>query len=199
MFIIYTLKDPFTNEIRYVGKTTDKNFNNRLKSHRNPHIRADKNQHKLNWLKSIKQKGGLPIMEVLDTTDNDWQLLEQYWISQFKAWGFKLVNYSDGGDNPPIRKQQKESTKKLLRDMKPKRTLKVIDYNTKKVIGVYEGVNMFINKYFGLDRYKDKKEFNIWSSKISSIALKRTNKDKRGNHYPRKSHKGLTFEYLDEH
>tara|TARA_R110001632_G_C11331622_1_gene416598 strand:- start:1301 stop:1879 length:579 start_codon:yes stop_codon:yes gene_type:complete len=192
MIIIYTLKDPFTNVIRYVGKTTEKNFHKRFISHNNPHSRKDGNPHKINWINSIKKKGGKVIMEVLDTIEGDWEWLERYWIAQFKEWGFPLVNYSKGGDNPPIRTFQKEESKlKMKLSRKDRRKVKVIDYKTKEVIGIWDGVNDFIREYLKYDRYEDKKKFKLWSSKISQIANKR--KD-RG--FLRKSCHGLTFEYL---
>lgn len=46
-------------------------------------------------LKKLKLK---PIMKILDETTDNWQQLETYWISQFKAWGFRLTNHTDGGE-----------------------------------------------------------------------------------------------------
>jgi hypothetical protein len=92
---IYTLTDPFTNLIRYVGKT--KNFDQRRKNHLNRF--RDTNTHKRNWIASVKRKGKMPIMEIVDEVpESTWHFWEKYWISQFKSWGFDLVNYTEGGD-----------------------------------------------------------------------------------------------------
>jgi hypothetical protein len=55
----------------------------------------------------------------------DWKLLESYWISQFKAWGFEVLNKNEGGgglsflsDETKIRLSQKRKGKK--RDEKTK-------------------------------------------------------------------------------
>ena len=88
---IYILIDPENQQVRYVGKAN--NISERYKAHLN---RARKHQiHKLNWINSLRKKGLKPIIEVIDIVPiNDWVFWETYWIAQFKAWGFKLVNYT---------------------------------------------------------------------------------------------------------
>jgi len=90
---IYILSDPDTNEIRYVGKTT--NIKRRYNQHKN-NIKS--NTHKENWIKKLIESGKLPILTVIDEVNSeDWQFWEIYWISQIKTWGFKLTNGNDGG------------------------------------------------------------------------------------------------------
>jgi len=93
---IYTLNDPITGIPVYVGKT-----------HQNPkrrysqHISSELHHvnKKANWIKSLKNKGLLPILDIIDSTeDENWEWLEKYWISQFKTWGFTLKNLTDGGE-----------------------------------------------------------------------------------------------------
>lgn len=92
---IYTLSDSLTNEIRYVGKT--KNLIQRKYNHLNKS--RDKNTHKRNWINLLIKEGRKPIMEVLDIVDDlEWKYWEKYWIQQIKAWGFRLVNCTSGGD-----------------------------------------------------------------------------------------------------
>lgn len=95
--IIYTLADPITNQIRYIGKTK-RTMHSRLTQHVQESIRKDMITYKNNWIWGLIQKGLLPIIEELDTTSDDWQSLEKYWIAQIKTWGFKLTNMTDGGD-----------------------------------------------------------------------------------------------------
>jgi hypothetical protein len=92
---IYVLVDPQTNLVRYVGKAN--NVPQRYKAHLNI---ARKHQiHKLNWVNSLKNKGLKPIIEIIDVVPiNEWVFWETYWISQFKTWGFDLINYTEGGD-----------------------------------------------------------------------------------------------------
>lgn len=92
---IYTLSDPTTNQVRYVGKTVN------LKKRYSSHIcNFNKKNKKENWVLSLKNKNEKPLMEVVDTVPyKNWEFWERYWISQFKAWGFDLVNLTEGGDN----------------------------------------------------------------------------------------------------
>jgi hypothetical protein len=92
---IYILIDPRDNMVRYVGKAN--NVSQRYKAHLN---RARKHQiHKANWVLQLKQLSLKPIIEVIDVVPiESWIFWETYWISQFKAWGFNLINYTNGGD-----------------------------------------------------------------------------------------------------
>lgn len=94
---IYLLSDPITNQIRYVGKTT--NPHSRYYEHTRPgnvnHIITHKNC----WIKSLRAKGLKPILEVIDiVSEAEWQFWEEYWICQIKAWGFDLTNMTLGGE-----------------------------------------------------------------------------------------------------
>lgn len=98
---IYTLTDPRTGSVRYVGKTN--NTKNRLKLH----LQNKKQNHSYinNWIKQLKRNKLKPIMEVVDTVPkNDWEFWETYWISQFKTWGFNLCNHTEGGGSTNIGK-----------------------------------------------------------------------------------------------
>lgn len=88
---IYALIDPNTQQVRYIGKT--KYLNKRY----NAHINDSKKSHKTNWIKSLKPL--VPELFILDVCDDlSWVNLEQYWISQFKTWGFDLTNVTEGGE-----------------------------------------------------------------------------------------------------
>lgn len=98
MTYIYTLSDK--SGIRYIGKTN--NLKMRLKNHIVEAHSKTKNNHRINWLKSLVEKNEKPIIEILDIVpDNNWMFWEIYWISQLKSWGFLLVNGTLGGENPP--------------------------------------------------------------------------------------------------
>jgi hypothetical protein len=92
---IYTLKDPITNEIRYIGKANDPN--KRILDHIKE-CKSSNKSHKISWVKSLLEKNLKPIVEILDeVSSEEWERCEQYWISQFKSWGFNLTNISKGG------------------------------------------------------------------------------------------------------
>jgi DNA-binding CsgD family transcriptional regulator len=93
---IYSLSDPNTHEIRYIGKSN--NIVKRLHCHLTK-SNLVKNTHKNNWIKQLLLSGSKPILEVIDIVPiEDWMFWEIYWISQFKTWGFDLTNLTNGGD-----------------------------------------------------------------------------------------------------
>lgn len=104
---IYSIADEF-GTIRYIGKSN--NPKNRLYKH----ILEKSNLHKYNWLKSIIKRGAFPIIEVVDEVPiEDWQFHEKYWISQFRCWGFELINLTEGGDGGGGYKHTEVSKKKM--------------------------------------------------------------------------------------
>lgn len=96
--IIYTLSHPITSEVKYVGKTI--NFKRRWYQHTNiKTLKTISNKHLSNWILNLKKENLNPKMEIIDSAfDDTWGFLEQYWISQFKTWGFKLCNLTSGGE-----------------------------------------------------------------------------------------------------
>jgi hypothetical protein len=94
---IYILKDPISNEIRYVGKSN--NPENRLKRHLNSNSLLESWTSKNKWLLNLKKKGLSPIMEVIDYTElGNINELEIKWIKHYRDLGLKLTNSTDGGD-----------------------------------------------------------------------------------------------------
>ncbi len=89
---IYTLSDPISNLVRYVGKTD--NPKRRLMFHK-----CDKkaNVYKF-WIRDLRLNGQSPILDVVDTVPkNEWEFWEKHYISLYRSWGFKLFNIADGG------------------------------------------------------------------------------------------------------
>lgn len=91
---IYILEHPITKQIVYVGKT-----NNPLRRHHYHWTVGYKTNNKLGqWLKSLKHVKLKPNLNVIDEIEGEWEWLEQYWISQFRTWGFDLKNHTEGGE-----------------------------------------------------------------------------------------------------
>ena len=117
---IYTLSDARDpDNIRYVGKTVQT-----LKKRLSGHIHDAKTakmsnycyNHNWNWIAKVLSEGSNVIIEEVDSLEindfEDWKWLEKYWISQFKTWGFKLTNLTDGGDGNQGQKFSAESIAK---------------------------------------------------------------------------------------
>lgn len=92
---IYSLEDPETGEIRYVGKAN--NIKSRFYGHLNE--KGGKNTHKKNWINFLKSKGLKPVIKVLDEVSiNEWKFWEKWWYQVLKSWGLNLTNTTVGGD-----------------------------------------------------------------------------------------------------
>jgi len=116
---IYTLSDPETNEIRYVGKTIG-TLNSRLSKHLCDSKRRGWKYHTINWINLLLKRGLKPKIELIEEVlDSEWKFWEKYWINQFKSWGFNLTNHRVGGeDGPTGYKQGKEIIQKRLETLK---------------------------------------------------------------------------------
>ena len=111
---IYTLYDPISKEIRYVGKSN--NPEERLKRHLSDYSLCESWTDKNKWLLHLKNKNLLPLMTIIDTgNDSNIDELEIKWISYYKNTGLKLLNMTDGGDgfNWRGKKHTNESIEKL--------------------------------------------------------------------------------------
>lgn len=77
---IYTLSNPFTKAIFYVGSTA--------------FLKIRRKQHEKKF--SPLFNGASPLFDLLDSIDGPGRHtsagLERYWICQLRAWGFKLIN-----------------------------------------------------------------------------------------------------------
>jgi len=92
---IYALKDPTTNEIRYIGKANDPHV--RYKNHINKC--RDKNTHKRNWINKLREEKLKPILEILEEVPiSRWIEFEKIYIKKYLNDGCDLLNYTDGGD-----------------------------------------------------------------------------------------------------
>jgi hypothetical protein len=89
---IYSLSDPLTNEIKYIGKAN--NTQERLKSHlRDAKRRATP---VYQWINELKDKGLTPIAKIICITQ-DWQNEEKKQIIIHRDMGCNLLNISSGG------------------------------------------------------------------------------------------------------
>ena len=97
---IYSLRCPVTNEIRYIGKTT--NVKSRLRQHNHEARVGVSLNHKCAWIRSLHKNGLSPKIEVeLELPDqSDWKKAEVELIASLRAAGVRLTNTTPGGDEP---------------------------------------------------------------------------------------------------
>lgn len=93
---IYTLNDPRTDAVRYVGMTHDPVA--RLASHLRDVGRRRRRDHKTAWLRSLAALGLRPVLHVVEEGSGDWQAAERRWIAHFRSIGADLTNGTAGGD-----------------------------------------------------------------------------------------------------
>lgn len=105
MISIYTLSSSSNpNDIRYIGKT--KNIKDRIRRHISKYYLNLEDNYKNRWIKSELNKGNKIIIEEIDLVQEEsWKESEKYWIEQFRNWGFKLVNTTEGGDGLVLTKE----------------------------------------------------------------------------------------------
>jgi len=95
MRYIYSLKDPITLEIRYVGQTN--NIERRFRDHISSSINDRNNKyntHKSRWIRKLINNGYEPIIEVIDqcVTVDESNSLERFYINKFTNEGLQLTN-----------------------------------------------------------------------------------------------------------
>jgi hypothetical protein len=99
---VYSLSDPTTGELRYVGKTKGP-LEERLRGHVSSRNRL--NTHCAHWIRSIRSKEFKPIIEEIEKCHSMEALdeAERFYIEYFRSLGFRLTNIRAGGavDNYP--------------------------------------------------------------------------------------------------
>ncbi len=94
---IYTLRDPETGELRYVGKC--KSAKKRLATHIDEARKSDRKSHRVCWIRSLLYRGLRPALNVIDEVpESEWQQWEVAYIQFFRDEGHRLVNATLGGE-----------------------------------------------------------------------------------------------------
>ena len=170
MVNIYTLEDPVTLQIKYVGKTT-----NTLERRLSCHIQDRKRfSHKCaNWIKSLIRQNKKPIIKLVDTVSiEDSNFYEIYWINQFKVWGFELKNETLGGDGASLGlPRSKEAKFKTSATLKQK-------YDNKEIVFTEKRRQLISNRLKGRKLKEKTKELlrlaNLGKKQSSETIIKKS-------------------------
>jgi hypothetical protein len=84
---VYSLNDPDTNEIRYIGQTvnTRKRLYNHIYDALHPEYTVFENQIKDNWIRGLFSSEKKPTINVIEETNKKYRLVrEQYWIDFYE-------------------------------------------------------------------------------------------------------------------
>jgi group I intron endonuclease len=158
---IYTLSDPISNDIRYVGKTV--NPTKRYRKHLKESSR--RGYHSSCWINSLLTNGVEPIITVIEICDDsNWDEREKYWIELYSKQ-YDLTNIHEGGGFGGTsygfkgKKHSKESIDKMKearigvsikqtdKNGKRKEALRKFFDNTKKAIIQYDLDDNFIREW----------------------------------------------------
>lgn len=97
-WIIYVLKNPRTNEVRYVG-WTKQSANRRMNTQIQQAVNKPPTTHRTKWILSLLCIGVRPVMEVIEFGIGDgWAAAERRWIAEFLRKGARLTNATEGGE-----------------------------------------------------------------------------------------------------
>lgn len=111
-YLIYGLRDPFTDEMRYVGKSSNGLY--RPKEHTKP-CNLEGFTYKINWIRSLVKRNTKPIITVIEYITNPDELdsKEEMWINHFRQDGSFLTNSTDGGKGSTGRVNTEKTLKKM--------------------------------------------------------------------------------------
>lgn len=126
---IYTLSDPRTGTVMYVGKTIVS-----LKERLRCHLKDKYGCPRMDWIKTLAYFKLVPIIEFIEECpeeDLDW--MENYWILQFRTWGFDLLNRTTGGEGGRLSEETKRKIGEKLARINTQQILELIElYKAKK-------------------------------------------------------------------
>lgn len=111
---IYTLSEPDTGLVRYVGLTSD--YKGRMRAH----FKCTKRYRVNDWIKSVKKKGLLPVHEIIDTANGleEARKKEIEYVKLFKSVGAILTNLTAGGEGTKGYKPSEETRRKISEAVK---------------------------------------------------------------------------------
>lgn len=116
---IYSLSDPDTGLVKYVGKSV--RFKQRCFHHCNLKLQQSKNTKLSNWLAKVLLSGKKPIINVIEICFEDWAEREKFWIAHYRLLGFNICNITDGGDGVSGRKMSESHRLKISQTHKGKK------------------------------------------------------------------------------
>ncbi|HZF64191.1 MAG TPA: GIY-YIG nuclease family protein [Chitinophagaceae bacterium] len=91
-YTVYSLKDPDTSEILYIG-VTSKSLIERLIGH----ISERKDCAKNKWIKKLISEGKVPLITAIEENIENGYEREGYWIKYYQEKGLHLFNMPVGG------------------------------------------------------------------------------------------------------
>ena len=167
---IYVLKDPISEEIRYIGRTKN-SLAVRLSGHCSKAKRNSFKTHKDNWILKLTEK---PIIEQIEEVLG-WEesyIREQEIIKEYISNGYRLTNLHDRGTGGLLRDISIEQRQKISATVKKLHAEGKFSCN-KKSVDLYDLKGNFI---ITLDSYKNGAEYIGIPQKHFQNSMKRNAK-----------------------
>jgi hypothetical protein len=159
---IYSLSNPITKEIRYVGVTVSR-LSQRLSQHKCAAFTKNVKTHVCNWIKTLKKQNLYPIITLIEECDkNNWEEKEKYWINNYN----NLTNIREGG-------------KGLIVDRTKDSLQRSSDGHKKKVVVLSLNYD-YINTFSSIGECA--KNLNVKITSISNVLSKKMTNITAGNH-----------------
>jgi len=146
---IYYLKDPFTEQVRYVGKTFEP------KSRFSSHLAGKGNKNKSNWIKSLKVQNSIPLMEIVEEcTNENCAEREIFHISNARENNYPIFNVAKGGGSKTLLKKRKVIISAAIQK---ETVLAVMDIAKKEKRSFSQMINMLLLEAIEVRKAKTKK------------------------------------------
>lgn len=114
MHYVYALRDPISDEVRYIGIT--ENIKVRFRQHLNPSINGEH----IRWISGLQAEGLIPSLKILEQCENeiDARAREKHWVEYYKDQGATLTNSqlnqeSKSEDDKFLKQLQRVSDKEI--------------------------------------------------------------------------------------
>lgn len=150
---IYSLSDPITKEIRYIGKTIQ-NPQYRLSSHISQSKHNAKKDYCHCWIRSLLNKNLKPLLALIEETYDINR--EAYWIKFYRDKDLRLTNFTDGGDLGNLGKTWKISEDKIH----------IYKFKNNKPINQYDLQGNFIKEWISGREFE--RFYNLSKSVVSN-------------------------------
>jgi hypothetical protein len=142
---IYSLNDPDTNEVRYIGWCFDlkKRYSSHIYESSHPESSNSPDSHKNRWIRTLLAADKKPVIKIVDeTVYKNHEEKEKYWIKYYKDLGCKLTNMTDGGYHW-LNSENKLSDEEWSIFSEKRKMYYVLLYDLKK------GINNYVESVYG--------------------------------------------------
>jgi len=198
---IYTLCDPDTLAVRYVGKADDPAI--RFKNH----LKEKRNNHKVHWINQLKSQNKKPLLKVVEEVPKScWEEHEKKWIAYYKNVGCNLTNSTEGGERvqftEEIRKKISQARMGHTVSEETRKKISLINLSLgfehrKKLSDAHKGIPISLGTLKNLRKMAEKKR-GLPLAEDHRLKIARANTGKKHNDATRLKLSITTSQYMSK-